>query len=328
MEHPEQPRTPRMNKRLRYLMTAVLGIVVFVFILMLWNYVPVLGSNESSACIRCHSMAPEYMTWQQSSHSQFQCRECHSESGVSHFLKYQGRVFKEIFLYSRNESVKTVSNSVKSSACLKCHSHNRKYSPSSDTIVPHDKHIAKGIECVECHAGIAHGRIVERGITTQIPADEWTLSEATEQMDFKYTTPRMAICLECHGKRQVTTTCSVCHSKQIVPASHKSRGWEQLHGASAQKDFKPCNLCHSYTLKKPLDLNETNLGGYIKGNTFCYNCHLEKPSAHKEIGFQKRHGQLVKSRGMSNCTTCHSVDKPKESGPQNNFYCNKCHWFK
>ncbi len=331
MEQIKTAPSPQVKTK-RYLIAAVLGIVVFVFIMSLWYYVPSLGAGEAGYCAKCHAMKPEYLTWQQSNHSQFQCKECHRESGVSNFISYQGRLVKEIFFYrSGSDPLKQISNPVSSSACLKCHSENRKYSPSSDTVIPHSKHQKKGIECTACHAGVAHGRIVERGMTQKLPAEDWNMSVAIEQMDFKYTTPRMAVCLDCHGKRQVEMTCSACHSKQIIPATHKSEGWERQHGLAAKDDFKPCNLCHVYTLKKTVDVSSISLSDYIKQNSYCYNCHLTKPSSHKEGGFGAVHGQLVKSRGMNNCLGCHDINeskKTKNSGPINEVYCNKCHWFK
>lgn len=324
-------QTPRSNIN-RILKAAILGVVVFIFLLTLGYYGPVLGSGESEYCTRCHSMVPEYLTWQQSNHSQFQCKECHSESGAANFLKYQGRLAKEILFYSSgSKPLKTVSKPVPSSVCLKCHSENRKYSPSSDTVIPHSTHQAKGIECTACHAGVAHGRIVERGVTTKVPAEQWNMALAVEQMDFKYTTPRMALCLDCHGKRKVEMTCSACHSKQIIPATHKSKDWERQHGLEATNNFKPCNLCHVYTLKKSVDLNNMKLPEYIKANSYCFNCHLNKPSTHKDPGFGSLHGQMAQRRGMSNCLGCHDVNKvkpTKDSGPINQVYCNKCHWFK
>lgn len=337
MEHIVVPQNPpqkiqRSRKHGTYLKAAVLGAVVFVFSVMAWYYVPVMGSNESEYCARCHAMKPEYATWQASYHAQFQCKECHSQSGVSNFIQYQGRIFTEIFFYrGSQEGIKTpMKEPIPNSVCLKCHSENRNYTPSSDTVVPHNKHLAQGVACVDCHAGVAHGRIVERGKTAEIPPDDWDQAVAEEQMDFKYTTPRMAVCLDCHGKRQVTEKCSDCHSKQIVPASHKSQGWERQHGLSAQQDFKPCNLCHVYSLKKQVDLTKINVSEYIKTNTYCFNCHLQKPSTHKDLRFREIHGQLAQTRGMANCLGCHDVKQQKQSkdqGPKNKVYCNQCHWF-
>lgn len=332
MEQVMAPQTlPRRNKWM-YIKAAVIGAVVFIFLVMLWYYVPVLGSNESKYCARCHAMVPEYLTWQASNHAQFQCKECHRESGAANFLKYQGRIFVEIMFYrAGGGGIKSpMEDPMPNSVCLKCHSENRKYSPSSDTVVPHEKHQAQGIACVSCHAGVAHGRIVKRGITAKIPVNEWTGDVVNEQMDFKYTTARMAVCLDCHGKRQVTEKCSVCHSRQIVPATHKSRDWERQHGLSAQTDFKPCNLCHVYSNKQQLDLTAITVRDYIKNNTYCFNCHLQKPSTHKDEMFREVHGELAKSRGLGNCLGCHDIKETKQGkdrGPINKVYCNQCHWF-
>lgn len=307
----------------------IAGVFLIAFFVMFLNYAPVLRGNEAQACTRCHSMTPEYMTWQQSSHAQFQCKDCHREEGVTNFFKYQIRIISDFFSSGDNSVKPVASASMPDSVCLRCHSQNRKYSPFSDTIIPHKKHMENGVRCVQCHAGIAHGRIAERGILAQISADQWNDAVAAEQMDYKYTAPRMAICLDCHGERRVTTTCSVCHSKQIVPASHKSKGWDRQHGISARNDFKPCNLCHSYTLKNNnIDLTNINVSQYIQANTFCYNCHLNKPPSHKNDDFRKSHGQMVKERGMSNCLACHNINKTSGlSISANKVYCNSCHWF-
>jgi len=326
-------KTPKKDKTKKYLAAAVICTVVFVLFLVLWYTVPVLGSDSSEYCARCHVMAPEYLTWQNSYHSQFACKDCHRDYGMSTFFKYQGKLFKEIFS-SRSGSGDAVTSAMQEkmpdSVCLGCHSENRQYSPSSDTVIPHSKHRQAGVKCVTCHAGVAHGRIVERGVTKEIPPEEWHKGTGREQMDFKYTTPRMAVCLDCHGKRRVSEKCSVCHSRQIVPANHKSGDFERSHGIEARKDFKPCNLCHVYSLKEPVELREISVSEYIKGNTFCFNCHLKPPSTHKKGNFGEYHSELARTRGTENCMGCHDVDKPKprqDSGPINSVYCNKCHWF-
>ena len=327
------PQTPVPGKLRRYGKAAVIVAVVFVLFLALWYYVPVLGSDESAYCARCHAMTPEYLTWQASGHAQFQCKACHQEPGVTNFLKYQGRLIKEfIFCRSGGAAItKPMSEPIADSACQECHSGNRKYSPSSDTVIPHGKHEAKGISCVSCHAGIAHGRIVERGITATVAVDDWNESLASLQMDFQYSTPRMSVCLDCHGKRKVSENCSICHSRQSIPTTHKSDGWERQHGSAAEKDYKPCNLCHSYTFNQSLDLSTLSVQNYIKNNTFCFNCHLQKPSTHKNPSFRQTHGNLAKTRGLENCFSCHDINKnaPNSNrGPINKVYCNKCHWFK
>lgn len=332
MEHIKTSEQKGRKSLQTYFRAAVLSAVVFVLFLAGWHYVPVMGSQEAKYCASCHSMAPEYMTWQESNHAQFQCKECHRQSGVANFFKYQAMIYKDLLFYKAGgDPIKKATKSIPDSVCLKCHSPNRLYSPSSDTLVPHTRHTAEGISCVTCHAGLAHGRIVERGITAKIPAEEWNPSIAAEQMEFKNTTPRMEICLNCHGERKVTEKCSVCHSQQIVPASHKSGEFEKEHGLMARQDFKRCNLCHSYSLKKPVDLLEMNVSDYLRTNSFCFNCHLNKPTSHKAADFGAAHGSLAKSRGNANCFGCHDIQKKaavENRGPVNEVYCNKCHWFK
>jgi len=331
MDNTMSPQSPARQKRKRYIKAAVIFAVVFVLLLMLWNYVPVLGSNSSSFCAGCHTMTPQYMTWQYSSHSQFDCKACHEQPGVAGFFEFQAMMLKDVFVYGDQNTMITETKSViPDSVCLQCHSENRKYSPSSDTVIPHEVHRANGVNCVTCHAGIAHGKIVERGVTAKYKADEWNYSLASDQMENQNVTPRMALCLDCHGKRQVNQTCSVCHSRQVVPDTHKAPDWTRQHGLDAEKDFKPCNLCHSYSFDASKDLRSLTVQSYIKNNTFCFNCHLQKPVTHKNPKFREVHGELVNSRSLDNCFSCHNInesDSTVNKGAINKVYCNQCHWF-
>lgn len=331
MDNTMSPQTPSRHKSKKYIKAAVLLAVVFVLFAMIWYYVPVLGSNDAGFCARCHTMTPEYMTWQYSGHAQFDCKSCHQQPGIAGFFKFQGMMLKEVFyLGNKNTTITKTMPPISDEVCLHCHSQNRKYSPSSDTIIPHQVHRANGVHCVDCHAGIAHGRIVERGITAQYSASKWDYNLADEQMDDQNVTPRMFLCLDCHGKRQVNQTCSICHSQQVIPNTHKAPNWSRQHGLQAEKDFKPCNLCHSYSFNQSKDLASLTVQGYIKNNTFCYNCHLQKPDTHKNQDFRDRHGELVQSRTLNNCFSCHNVnrtDSTENKGAVNKVYCNKCHWF-
>lgn len=323
-----------MSKWPNYAKIVVILLGVGLFGAAWWFFMPAAQEDEAGYCAGCHAMQPEVLTWEVSYHSQFKCEVCHREPGVGSFIKYRGRLVKEVLLYrtdSQPEQMK-IKKPVPDSVCKECHAmENRRVSASSDTIIPHVKHDKKGVACTTCHAGVAHGRIIERGVTKKISPADWTPATAREQMDVQYTTPRMEICLNCHAQRQVSTTCSLCHSNYPIPASHKPASWKVKHGLTARQDFKPCNLCHVYTLRQPVDLKGTTLPGYIRANSFCANCHLQKPASHKASDFQATHGRIAKEKTTQNCFVCHDLNAPRvqEKGPlfKNKVYCNKCHWF-
>ncbi|KNZ70943.1 putative multiheme cytochrome c [Thermincola ferriacetica] len=321
-----------LNKGKLFLVLFLAGLFFIFLGINLYVIVPVSVGNEAEACARCHAMVPEYATWRESNHAQFQCRDCHKQPGFAHLLKYQTRMVKEFLFYRATDMPQTVvADKIPDEVCKQCHSSNRIVSASSDTIIPHQKHEEKGISCVTCHKGVAHGRIMERGMTRKLTVSEWTPDVAREQMDYKYTTPKMDICLDCHGKRNVETTCSVCHSSMPIPDSHKPANWMTKHGEQARQDFKPCNLCHVYTMKKEVDLLQTTVFGYIRINTFCMNCHTtKKPPSHRQEGFMARHGTEAKNKGTGNCFVCHNLNKEdaQKGGWPNKVNCNDCHWFK
>lgn len=318
-----------------YAKIVVLLVGAVIIWLAWWMFVPAAQGDEAANCAGCHAMQPESLTWEASNHSQFQCEVCHRGPGLLGFLGYRVHLIKEKLFYnedSASEQIK-LKKPISDSVCNKCHAmDNRRVTAASDTIISHVKHDKKGVACITCHAGVAHGRIVERGMTKKIDSADWTPATANEQMDAQYTTPRMEICLNCHAERQISTTCSLCHSDYPIPVSHKPASWKVKHGLVARQDFKPCNLCHVYTLRQPVDLLAITLPGYIRANSFCANCHLQKPDSHKNANFREIHGRTAKVKTTQNCFVCHDLNQPKvevKGGPRfkNKIYCNKCHWF-
>jgi len=320
----------------KYAKIAVILLGLAMLWLAWWMFMPVARGAEAGYCSGCHAMRPEVLTWEASNHSRFDCQVCHREPGLGSFFKYRGRLVKEVLFYRASGQPDNIrlKKPIPDSVCKECHAmDNRRVSATSDTLIPHARHDKIGVACISCHAGVAHGRINERGVTKKVPPDQWTQATANEQMDFQYTTPRMDVCLDCHGERQISTTCSLCHSNYPIPASHKPAAWKSKHGLSARQDFKPCNLCHSYTLKQPVDLLATTLPGYIRVNSFCANCHLQKPPSHDPVNFRAIHGQAAKVKTTQNCFVCHDINKPRvgtagKPGFKNKVYCNSCHWFK
>ncbi|KNZ71000.1 putative multiheme cytochrome c [Thermincola ferriacetica] len=301
-------------------------------------------------CVLCHdAMQPEYVTWKVSSHSNIRCVDCHMEPGVVNILIEKVMASKHLINYAITKEYKEekplhMKNELPSHLCEKCHNvKNRNFTLSGDLIVPHELHGEKGVGCVKCHSGVAHGNIYKRGVSVG-DIGAWTLEDGKKNMAKQFTQPDMDVCVECHmnpakfgvqGVKSVTFRCEACHKSIFTPENHKDKGWtsQGLHGVSAEsgdKEFKGCVMCHSIGVKTEKIATGNKVKDFAWGNQFCSSCHAKLPPSHAQRDvWMPNHKKVVATKGMKNCEACHSLKAPegKVSAPAG-LYCNKCHWFK
>lgn len=278
-----------------------------------------------SFCARCHVMAPEYVTWQASSHVQIACTSCHIKPGLGNLIAHKLGASKELLLYFTNTYNRPIkmADMLPDMVCTQCHSAYRSFTPSGDLIIPHDKHADKKVLCVECHKGVAHGNIVARGMTKDDNYAVWTPEVGKKQMIKDYTEPKMNDCLNCHIKRNVTQACEACHTSISLPADHKVKTWDKDHGAVAKTDLGYCNKCHSYSLEAKDVPVQDKTARYARGNVFCYDCHQKRPKGHTE-DWKIIHPVDARA-DIPGCLVCHNKTKPKPAEKSTPTYCDKCH---
>lgn len=284
------------------------------------------STSDPKYCAVCHVMAPEYATWQASSHAQIKCIQCHSKPGLANRVLYKGETLKEIALYTTNTYKLPIkmNEQIEDQVCVSCHSQNRSITPSGDLIVPHDKHAAKKVACVVCHKGIAHGNIVARNMTAKSDSQVWTPAYAEKQMAKEFTQTKMDQCVECHIKRNVTQACEACHSAISIPQDHKDKTWGNSHGLKARADLTYCNKCHSYSIGANTVPVKDPVAKYARENIFCYDCHQKRPIGHT-VNWDMVHKKDIVNRDVTNCLVCHDVSKQAASSKAVFTDCGKCH---
>lgn len=291
-------------------------------------------------CQTCHIMKPEYRTWQATSHSNIRCTECHIEPGVFNLIKHKIGAMKELYLYATNTYPTPIkmSHKIENFVCEKCHSiTTRKFTVSGDIKIPHTRHIESKITevyCVDCHAGVAHGKISERGMITEGSPTAvkkgdlaaWTLDDGKQQTIREFTKADMDDCIACHVKNKQSIKCETCHATIKTPDNHTPvAAWLPQHGKDAEKDINVCKSCHNYgmTVKQVVHTNKAI--AYAWGNEYCVNCHSQAPASHKEATWRKMHKTQVAAKGINNCFACHS--QTSKEGPQApaRITCDRCH---
>lgn len=172
-----------------------------------------------------------------------------------------------------------------------------------ELIFDHAKHMAQGLECATCHAGVEKA--------TKAP------SEAL---------PPMELCTDCHNAREMKDDCGVCHSQvQLLRPKDHVADWVLDHSIAARGDARSCESCHreSYCSEchegAALGLAVRNKEGAPvdrlgplapahEGNDI-----LLLQRAHT-LNYRWTHGSDVRAKTMD-CAVCHETES----------FCNACH---
>lgn len=283
-------------------------------------------SDSPMFCEVCHTMRPQVMTWQASAHGKISCTTCHVEEGLKNTLKHEVEIVRRVFLETTQLYLLPVVTKypVRNEICLECHTYVRTVTPLSDIKVPHESHVNVGLNCVDCHSGLVHARVTERNLTIDGDFERWTPQLGADQMLPENMRMGMNGCISCHsklGKGPQASQCQACHQKMMTPESHqKASTWLVNHGRQAMQDVTQCDKCHNYVNvdNRKLTTADLDITQYAKNNSFCSNCHVNRPERHPI------HTQGIGENSIS-CLVCHNLKEPKTWEKVPPIYCEKCH---
>lgn len=183
----------------------LLGVFVVAMVAaFLFNYPGSQDANKQAGfCINCHEMMPHYYTWTVSSHNKFSCLKCHEDIKITTFA------YKHVINAIPNPIVKKdiVSNQV----CEDCHTGKRQVSPPGDIIFPHQLHVVKKIDCVDCHNKVAHLNVTNHIKNTKNFSIETFNEASAKKLIVKNNQVLMQDCLRCHNGDMATNKCLACH---------------------------------------------------------------------------------------------------------------------
>ena len=123
-------------------------------------------SDAPETCVNCHVMAPQYATWNHSSHREVAtCNDCHvphnnvvnkyffkAKDGLRHASMFALRMEPEV-IFILDEGKKVVHNN-----CIRCHTQ-QLTDPKLASQVPNHAHNTQDRVCWECHREVPHGRV-------------------------------------------------------------------------------------------------------------------------------------------------------------------------
>ena len=273
-----------------------------------------VNQHSGMVCGSCHSMKPQQLTWQVSSHSQAGCIDCHAQSG----LKGSVQLAMDLVRFTIKEvsgdfeePIRLLPN-LSEERCLKCHLTSRYVTSATDIIIPHDIHAERSIDCATCHSAVVHGGIARRGETVERTG--WNESMAVSALAWENTVKPMEECMGCHQLLAVTNDCNACHAKLELPTYHQQTSFISSHGEAAAADLQGCNTCHGFSGNKMLQVSEeTTVRSYSRENNFCSDCHSMTPNSHT-AKWQRQHGGGAKKSGEDGCLICHDTGKTDTVG--------------
>lgn len=158
-------------------------------------------TSQPSFCNRCHVMNRYVDAWEQSSHRDVNCEECHIPPGLFSFLGGKIAGLQVVANYvSGNYEDWSFSAAIANASCLRCHDSilsGNVHDVSSGIVVSHADIVGRGGRCMSCHSTVAHGDAVPVGSATH---------------------PTMAKCLTCHNDVTAPLDCELCHIGQKPPS--------------------------------------------------------------------------------------------------------------
>lgn len=180
------------------------------FILMVVSIFALLGAAGGIAftcrpqfCSYCHEMAPQYKSWQASTHRNVNCISCHVEPGLYNLIKdkmttgMRSLVLKITGNYPKPINKNShLAEKMKDDVCDQCHTI-QKITPSRGLKMSHEDHLKTKLTCSTCHNRVAHNI---KGYKNHMS---------------------MEFCLECHNGRVLGNECTLCHTDEFLKGQKK-----------------------------------------------------------------------------------------------------------
>ena len=151
----------------RLLVNLLLAIIVGIGCLTVYiSNAPSYLSDRPETCMNCHVMAPQFATWQRSSHARVTvCNDCHvphdnllrtyafkAQDGLRHATMFTLRLEPQV-IHIKEAGVKVVQEN-----CIRCHS-SLVNDVSAHRVTGDNYMNGEGRLCWQCHRETPHGRV-------------------------------------------------------------------------------------------------------------------------------------------------------------------------
>lgn len=286
------------------------------------SYVYELGGGES--CARCHEIAPNFETWQHSTHFEVACTECHGDALTVDPDFHLGNIRRLATHLSGTvpETIRLRHRDLKPmvEGCKRCHEQEFRHwqsgahSASYTQIFADPAHNNKRLlmdDCLRCH-GMHFPGSMEQLVSPVSQNGPWQLKEAAGD--------------------EPAIPCLACHAMH-VDARNAKGGFYRLIAASPEDPpvkLRPSLALHDRRSREnipvqllPVPAMQTD-GRAVRvnaspQNALCYQCHA--PYANMQAGTNDDKTPLGPYEGMA-CLDCHEKHTLKASTSCPDFHRN------
>jgi nitrate/TMAO reductase-like tetraheme cytochrome c subunit len=279
----------------RFIRPVIVAAILFLIVAAAF----VRFSESPRFCYVCHIMRPYYRAWEESSHNNVNCLECHYPPTVGGHVRSKFVAISQVVQYFTGSYGTRFWAEIDDDACLQTGCHDTRLLTGEvtfkeDISFDHAFHLGdmrrgKKLRCTSCHSQMVIGSHID----------------VTE-----------SVCYICHFKDATlgkgTADCLTCHGPPEEPVVYKGVTFD--HKEYLQREV-PCTQCHIHTVQGDGTVPEAR----------CYSCHADRSQKmtgdpvklhrdhvtnHKvecfECHLEIRHGKLeVKSLLAPYCAGCH-----------------------
>ncbi|MFV0377518.1 MAG: cytochrome c nitrite reductase small subunit [Mangrovibacterium sp.] len=149
-------------------------------------------SDDPQTCVNCHIMAPQYATWNHSSHRQWtNCNDCHvphdnvfnkyffkAKDGLRHATMFTLRLEPQV-IFIHEAGAEVVHQN-----CVRCHERQLLDARQSGCIGNYEENRTSR-KCWDCHREVPHGRVNSLSSTpnAQVPLPESPVPDWIKEMN-------------------------------------------------------------------------------------------------------------------------------------------------
>ncbi len=291
--------------------------------------VALVVTRQPVYCASCHEMSVHYATWQQSTHREVGCDECHIVPGTRAMLESKLSAIRQVRDHAAGDVEEAaIQRHVAEANCRRCHAATSEILSYHNLKISHRAHWDMGVECTFCHDRVVHGpQWLYRGGPGEVAARDLVTV-------YRYA-PTMETCYRCHDGTRAPNECSVCHATPGVrqPAPFDPV-WVGLHRDEVKRRGRGdclkchpdsfCASCHRTANPHPATWLGQHDTGSESSDLGCADCHLgpleERPSRLRDMAF---------------CAACHSLrgehraaewsQKHGEEALRDRSDCRRCH---
>lgn len=286
-------KTKKGKKRL----IIFLSLLAFVVVVLLGS---IEFTSHSKFCSSCHYMKPFFKSWEESSHSDFECSVCHYPpgGGIKSKLRKKieglvmvGRYWTKLYVKSKPWA------EIRDDSCLREGCHEKRLLEGrvqfNKVAFDHKIHFddlkrGKQLQCTSCHSQIVQGEHI-------------TVTESS--------------CFICHFKKSEhypkIDDCNHCHTKEILTGEQSPR---YNHTMVFDNGFS-CDKCHSNTILGDGEVPREN----------CYKCHWERERLDEYDDTDLMHSQHIYENKIE-CNQCHMEIQHKiQTNIEAIADCRTCH---